>query len=78
MSSLSKGHAWSAGNLVSFRLFAADGAVSYLFDSRSFGTAALRPVLSVVAMPEPGAFPLLAVGAVLLSAGARCRPKLKA
>ena len=58
----------SAGNLVSFRLFAADSAVSYLFDSRSFGTASARPLLTVVAVPEPGALPLLAVGAACCSA----------
>jgi hypothetical protein len=34
-----------AGNVVSFRLFAADSSVSYLFDSRSFGTVPARPLL---------------------------------
>jgi hypothetical protein len=62
----------TAGNLVSFRLFAADSAVSYLFDSRSFGTTGFRPLLTVVAVPEPGALSLLATGAALLL-GARCR-----
>jgi len=62
----------TAGNLVSFRLFAADSAVSYLFDSRSFGTTAFRPLLTVVAVPEPGSLALLATGAALLL-GARCR-----
>jgi len=56
----------SAGNLVSFRLFAADNAVSYLSDSRNFGTASARPLLTIVAIPEPAALPLLAVGAGLL------------
>ena len=62
----------TAGNLVSFRLFAADSAVSYLFDSRTFGTTAFRPLLTVVAVPEPGSLALLATGAALLL-GARCR-----
>ena len=66
----------SAGNLVSFRLFAADTAVSYLFDSRSFGTTSFRPLLSIVAVPEPGALSLLAAGAALLLCG-RCRRKLQ-
>lgn len=65
----------SAGNLVGFRLFAADNAVSYLFDSRSFGTTSARPLLTVVAVPEPAAVPLLAVGAALLVGAKRCRRK---
>ena len=55
-----------AGNVVSFRLFAADNAVSYLFDSRNFGTASARPLLSIVAVPEPTVLSLLAVGAALV------------
>jgi hypothetical protein len=47
-----------AGNTVSFRMFAADSAVSYLFDSRSFGTTGFRPLLTVVAVPEPGSLAL--------------------
>ena len=62
----------TAGNLVSFRLFAADTAVSYLFDSRSFGTTGFRPLLTVTAVPEPGSLRLLATGAALLL-GVRCR-----
>jgi hypothetical protein len=65
----------SAGNLVSFRLSAADTAASYLFDSRNFGTASARPLLTVVAVPEPAALPLLAVGAALLFGAKRCRRK---
>jgi len=65
----------SAGDLVSFRLFAADSLVSYLFDSRSFGTTSARPLLTVVAVPEPAALPLLAVGAALLFGAKRCRRK---
>ena len=48
----------TAGNLVSFRLFAADSAVSYLFDSRSFGTTTFRPLMTVTAVPEPGSLAL--------------------
>jgi len=62
----------SAGNLVSFRLAAADSAVSYLFNSRTFGTVASRPLLSIVAVPEPGLLSLLVMGAVVLC-GARRR-----
>jgi hypothetical protein len=50
-----------SGNAVSLRMDAADSAVSYLFDSRSFGTTSARPVLTVNAIPEPGAIGLLAV-----------------
>jgi len=66
-----------AGNLVSLRLFAADSAVSYLFDSRNFGTASARPVLSIVAVTEPGAFSLVGAGAALLVCGSIRRAKLK-
>jgi hypothetical protein len=65
----------TAGNLVSFRLFAADSAVSYLFDSRSFGTTGFRPLLTIVAVPEPGALSLLATGVAMLL-GAKCRRRL--
>jgi hypothetical protein len=54
----------TAGNLVSFRLFAADSAVSYLSDSRTFGTTGFRPLLTVVAVPEPAS---LALGLAALS-----------
>ena len=60
-----------AANVASFRLFAADSTVSYLFDSRNFGTASARPLLSIVAVPEPGALCLLATGLGLV-AGVRC------
>lgn len=49
----------SAGDLVSLRAYAADSGVSYLFDARSFGTAANRPTLIVSAVPEPGSAALL-------------------
>jgi hypothetical protein len=47
--------------------------VSYLSDSRSFGTASARPLLTIVAVPEPAALPLLAVGAALLFGVKCCR-----
>jgi hypothetical protein len=49
-----------AGSLVGMRLFAADSTVSYLFNSRNFGTAASRPLLTVTAVPEPSGLLLLA------------------
>jgi hypothetical protein len=63
----------TAGNLVSFHLFAADSSVSYLFDSRSFNTASARPLLTVVAVPEPTTLAVLVLGAPLLIATRRCR-----
>jgi hypothetical protein len=62
-----------AGGLASFRLFAADSSVSYLFNSRSFGTASARPLLSIVAVPEPGSICLLAMAAASLVYCRRCR-----
>jgi hypothetical protein len=53
----------TAGSLASLRLYAADSVVSYLSDSRSFGTASARPLLTITVVPEPGAFSLLALGA---------------
>src|SRR5439155_3289112 len=47
-----------SGATVSFRMFAADTAVSYLSDSRSFNTASARPLLTITAVPEPGSFAL--------------------
>ena len=57
-----------SGGLASFRLFAADSTMSGVFNSRNFGTAANRPVLSIVAVPEPSTIALgaLALGAVAL------------
>jgi hypothetical protein len=52
-----------AGGNASLRLFAADSSVSALFNSRNFGTAASRPLLTITAVPEPGA---LALGAEVL------------
>jgi hypothetical protein len=56
-----------AGNDVSFRMFAADNSVSYLFDARNFPTVSSRPVLTLTAVPEPG--PLGLAGAGLLVVG---------
>jgi hypothetical protein len=52
-----------AGSNASLRLFAADSTVSALFNSRNFGTVGSRPVLTIAAVPEPGA---LALGAAML------------
>ena len=54
-------------------MFADDSVVSYLADSRNFGTASARPVLSVVAVPEPGLLSLLGAGATLLFCVRRSR-----
>jgi hypothetical protein len=43
-----------SGGTLSLRMFAADNSVSYLSDSRSFGTTSARPLLTVTAVPEPG------------------------
>jgi hypothetical protein len=43
-----------SGGDVSLDMFAADTNISYLFDSRNFGTAADRPLLTIDAVPEPG------------------------
>ena len=62
-----------AGGNLSLRLFAADSAVSGVFNSRSFVTAASRPLLTIVAVPEPGSAALLAGGTLLLAAGRSTR-----
>lgn len=55
-----------AGNLVSMRVFAADSTLSYLFNSRNFGTASARPELSITVVPEPmSAVSLLVCGLLL-------------
>ncbi len=56
-----------AGSTVSLRMFAADASISYLSDSRSFGTASARPLLSVTAVPEPGCLAFAAVSAAMLA-----------
>jgi hypothetical protein len=46
----------AAGNAVSLLMLPGDTTVGMVVDSRSFGTAAFRPILSVdaIAVPEPG------------------------
>src|SRR6185295_2931559 len=44
----------TGGNNVTLRLFAGDSSISGVFNSRNFGTAASRPVLTLTAVPEPG------------------------
>lgn len=61
-----------AGDNLSLRLFAADSGVSGVFNSRSFGTAANRPLVIIVAVPEPGVLALAGLGIVLLG-GCRWR-----
>lgn len=51
----------SAGSSVSLRLSPGDATVSYLFNTRTYNTAANFPVLSVTAVPEPSS---LALGAL--------------
>jgi hypothetical protein len=58
----------SAGGPVSLRLSAADGSVSYLFNSRNFGTASARPVLTVTAVPEPMTAGLIVFGVLPVAA----------
>jgi hypothetical protein len=50
------------GSMLSLRLLAADGTVSGVFNSRSFGTAASRPLLTITAVPEPDSGALTALG----------------
>ena len=64
----------SGGNLVSMRMLAANSTMSGLFNSRSFGTQAYRPLLSITAVPEPVTLSLLAVGLVYLR---RCRGSIR-
>ncbi|MBC8106314.1 MAG: hypothetical protein H7Z14_06975 [Anaerolineae bacterium] len=58
----------SAGSLVSLHLLSADAAVSYLFNSRTFGTATSRPELSITAdaIPEPAATAIIGLAIPLL------------
>lgn len=56
----------AAGNFVSFRVFAADSSVSYLFNSRSFG-GSTKPVLVVEALPEPATAFLCACASPLIA-----------
>lgn len=62
-----------AGSLLSLRLFGADSAVSGIFNSRSFITAASRPILTISAVPEPDPLALGGVGLALIGAVRRRR-----
>jgi hypothetical protein len=55
------------GDNLSLRLFGADSMVSGVFNSRSFGTLANWPLLTIVAVPEPGTLALGALGLTLLA-----------
>ena len=57
----------AAGATVTLRAAAADPTVSFLFNSRSAGAPANRPVLTLTAIPEPGLGTLLPVAALLAS-----------
>jgi hypothetical protein len=57
----------TAGENLSLRLFAADATVSGVFNSRNFGTVANRPLLTVVAVPEPSTIMLAGLGALLVT-----------
>jgi hypothetical protein len=61
------------GNNLSLRMFAADSYVSYLFDSRTFGTASARPLLTITAVPEPS---VLAISGLCLSVVVVRRPRI--
>lgn len=63
-----------AGNTVSFRMFATDSTLSAVFDSRNFGTASARPLLTIVAVPEPAPIALGLLGLSFLARRIRSRP----
>ena len=54
------------GDNLSLRLLAVDSSVSGVFNSRNFGTAANRPLLTITAVPEPGTLSLAVLGLVLI------------
>ena len=62
-----------AGNNVTLRIAAADANVSYLFDSRNFGTSSARPQLTLAAVPEPSAIFLALLGVGTIAFGRRGR-----
>ena len=65
----------SSGSDVSLRAYAGDTGVSYLFNSREFGTATNRPTLVVTAAPEPGSAALLGSAALIWFARRRCHAR---
>ena len=56
-----------SGNNVSLRLFANDSSVAAVFNSRNFSIVGSRPLLTVVAVPEPGTIALATLGVILAS-----------
>lgn len=56
-----------SGGTASFRIFAADTVLSCLFDSRDFGIASDRPLLTITAIPEPTALALGVLGLLVLA-----------
>lgn len=61
----------AAGGAVSFLVAPGDENVSYLFNSRSFGTVGNRPLLSVTVIPEPSIAALLALAGAAFLIGRR-------
>ena len=55
-----------SGSTLSLRMFAADNLVSFLSDSRNFGTTSARPLLTITAVPEPGVLSLMSLCLPLL------------
>lgn len=60
-----------SGGAVSMMLEPENATVSYLFNSRSYNTSANWPLLSVTAVPEPGAVGLLALAGLFAQARGR-------
>ena len=58
----------ASGDNVSLRLFGADTSVSGVFNSGNFGAVANRPLLTGVAVPEPGTMALAGLGLMLVTA----------
>jgi hypothetical protein len=63
-----------SGNSLSLRMFAADNAVSFLSDSRSFGTTSARPLLTITAVPEPATSSLAILGLAFVFSARQKRP----
>ncbi len=56
----------TAGNLVSFLAFPGDSGVAALVNSRSVSNTAFQPMLTVIAVPEPGSGALLLTGLLIV------------